>query len=835
MFHRFSRPRPFCSGSVLRILCALTALALPHGARAAVNVDYVTQVKPLLAETCYRCHGADQQKGDLRLDTALLAVKGGETGPALIPGNSDKSLLIQVVMGTHDDIARMPYKKPPLSESQIQILRAWINQGAKAPVGEKPDEPGAAARRHWAFRPPHRSAAPEVGQKEWCRNAIDRFVLARLEKEKIKPAIEADRVTLIRRASLDLTGLPPTPAALERFVGDKTPDAYGRLVDSLLASPHFGERWGRHWLDTARYADSNGYSIDSPRSIWKYRDWVINALNRDLPFDRFAIEQIAGDMLPNATTDQKIATGFHRNTMINEEGGIDKEQFRIESIIDRVNTTSTTFLGLTLGCAQCHDHKFDPIAQKEYFQFYAFLNNAEEPTLELASAEEIARRDQIRSQIKEAENELKQYMASLAGDEAEWEHSLSPEQVAKLKPEITTVLETPPDKRTEKQKRMLLDVFRADDPDYKERKKTVTALEKKEPKFVTTMVMSERPQPRESYVFIKGDFTRKGEVVQPETLKVLHPFPVTTKPDRLQLARWIVETNNPLTARVTMNRVWQEYFGKGLVETENDFGSQGTPPSHPELLDWLATEFMGEGWSLKKMHRLIVMSATYRQSSNARKDLEMIDPVNRLLARQSRLRLDAEIVRDVALCASGLFSPKIGGPSVYPPLPAGVMTLGQTRREWKPSTGADHYRRGMYTFFWRATPHPGLMVFDAPDATSACTRRPRSNTPLQSLTLLNDQAYIEFAQALAARILKESGPREAERLEYGFRLCVGRKPLPEEKGVLEKILRLDGDLQAGKSPSLQFVKNAPDPDKNLQGWTTVARVLLNLDETITRE
>ncbi len=835
MVHWFPRTRQSFFRVLLPGLCGVAILCWARASEAAAKVEYLTEIKPLLAETCYRCHGPDQQKGDLRLDTALFARKGGANGPAFIPGKSEKSLLVQVLLGTHEDIARMPYKKPPLSNSQIQLIRTWINQGAKAPADEKPDEPGAAARRHWAFRPPRRSEAPEVGQKDWCRNAIDRFVLARLEQEKIKPAPEAGRVTLMRRVSLDLTGLTPSPAAVERFVSDNTPGAYERLVDSLLASPHFGERWGRHWLDLARYADSNGYSIDSPRSIWKYRDWVIEAFNRDLPFDQFTIEQIAGDMLPDATTDQKIATGFHRNTMINEEGGIDKEQFRIESIVDRVNTTATTFLGLTLGCAQCHDHKFDPITQKEYFQFYAFLNNAEEPTLELATAEELARRDQIRSQIKDAENELKQYMASLAKDEAEWEHSLSPEQVAKLKPEITTVLETPPDKRTEKQKRMLLDVFRADDPTYKERKKTVTALEKKEPKFVTTMVMSERSQPRESYVFIKGDFTRKGEVVHPGTLKVLHPFPATTKPDRLQLARWLVDTNNPLTARVTMNRVWQEYFGKGVVETENDFGSQGTLPSHAELLDWLATEFMGKGWSLKKMHRLIVTSATYRQSSHARKDLEMIDPVNRLLARQSRLRLDAEIVRDVALCASGLFSPKIGGPSVYPPLPAGVMTLGQTRREWKPSAGADHYRRGMYTFFWRATPHPGLMVFDAPDATSACTRRPRSNTPLQSLTLLNDQAYIEFAQALAARIRKESGPDDAERLEYGFRLCVGRKPLAEEKRVLEKILRQEDDLEAGEKADLHRVKNASESGNNIQVWTTVARVLLNLDETITRE
>ena len=819
-------------GFVLQRSVCLLVLAKATLIEAAPTVDYLKDVKPILVETCFRCHGPDKQKGELRLDTLAHALKGGDAGPALIRGKSKDSVLLQVVLGTHPDIARMPYKKPPLSDAQIDVLRDWIDQGAPAPIDEKPAEPGSTLRSHWAFISPARPPEPSVSQTEWVKNPMDRFVLARLEKEGIKPSPEADRVTLIRRLSLDLTGLIPTLDEVDRFVADARPDAYEQLVERLLASPHFGERWGRHWLDVARYADSNGYSIDSPRSIWKYRDWVIAAINKDLPFDQFTIEQIAGDLLPNATTDQKVATGFHRNTMINEEGGIDKEQFRIESVIDRVNTTATAFLGLTLGCAQCHDHKFDPISQQEYFQFYAFLNNADEPTLELASPEELRRRDEIRQQIKEAENDLKQFMASLAAEQAAWEKTLTAEDVAKLKPETTTILETPPDKRTEKQKRALLDSFRGDDPVYKDKKKKVTALEKKEPKFITTMVMSERPQPRESYVFIKGDFTRKGEVVHPGVLKTLHPLPGEGKADRLLLARWLTATNNPLTARVIMNRVWQEYFGKGIVETENDFGSQGSLPSHPALLDWLATEFMRQSWKTKAMHRLIVTSATYRQSSHFRKDLEVTDPVNRLLARQSRLRLDAEIVRDVALGAAALLSPKIGGASVYPPLPDGVMTLGQTRREWKPSTGPDRYRRGMYTFFWRATPHPGLMVFDAPDATSACTRRPRSNTPLQSLTLLNDQAYYEFAQALARRVLKEAPPGDVARLDYAFRLCAARAPRSDEREILEKVLGAgDEDLAP-----LRKVKQAGVSDADsLARWSTVARVLLNLDETITRE
>ena len=414
---------------------------------AANAVDYAKDIKPVIAANCYRCHGANMQKGGLRLDTATLAIKGGDTGAAILPGKGANSLLIKALLGTSGDIHRMPFKKPPLPDDQIALFKLWIDQGAVAPADERPEEPNAAGSQHWSFIPPVRPTEPAVRHTRWPRNAIDRFVLARLEQEKIEPSPEADKVTLIRRLTLDLTGLPPTPSEVAAFVGDKRADAYGRLVDRLLASPHYGERWGRHWLDVARYADSNGYSIDAPRSIWKYRDWVIAAFNEDLPYDQFTIWQLAGDLLPNATTDQKIATGFHRNTMINEEGGIDKEQFRIESIIDRVNTTGTTFLGLTVGCCQCHDHKFDPLAQREYYQLFAFFNNADEPALDLAPPEEVAQRESVRKQIKDLEAGMKQYMDSLAPQQAAWEKSLTPEDVAKLKPEVTTILETPPAKR----------------------------------------------------------------------------------------------------------------------------------------------------------------------------------------------------------------------------------------------------------------------------------------------------------------------------------------------------------------------------------------------------
>ena len=460
-------------------------IAMPVSMLAAERVDYLKEIKPILSGACYQCHSETQQKHNLRLDTAAFALKGGDNGPAIVPGKSEESLLIKAVQGTAKDLARMPYKKTPLDEEKIALIKQWINEGAHAPSDEK-----AESVLHWAFVPPPAEVpVPQVTQKDWPRNAIDSFILARLEKEKIKPAPEADRVTLLRRVSLDLIGLPPTIEEVNAFVNDKSPDAYERLVERLLASKHYGERWARHWLDAARYADSSGYSIDAPRQIWSYRDWVIKALNRDLPFDKFTIEQLAGDLLPNATLDQKIATGFHRNTMINQEGGIDKEQFRVEAIIDRVNTTATTWLGLTVACSQCHDHKFDPIAQKEYYQFFAFFNNQDEPDLEIATPAQKMQRDTIRKQIKQAEDGLKEYLKTLSAEQAAWEKSLTPEEVAKLKPEVTTILETPPDKRNSKQQQALLDHIRKDDPIYKQRKSKVTELEKKVPKFQTTMVL----------------------------------------------------------------------------------------------------------------------------------------------------------------------------------------------------------------------------------------------------------------------------------------------------------------------------------------------------------
>ena len=810
-------PRIFFAG-----LIALAPLS------AAEPVDYLRDVKPILTQHCVRCHGAEKEEAGLRTDTAAALKLGGDSGSLVKLKAGGASLLMQVVEGTHPDVPRMPYKKPPLDAAQIATLREWVKQGAPSPENE---EPGRFV--HWAFVAPVRSAPPAVKRADWPRNDIDRFILARLESEKIAPAPEADRVTLLRRVTLDLTGLPPSPAEVEAFVNDRSADAYERVVERLLASKHYGERWARPWLDVARYADSNGYSIDAPRQIWKYRDWVVSALNRDHPFDQFVVEQLAGDLLPNATTEQKVATGFNRNTQINQEGGIDPEQFRIEAVMDRVNTLGSAFLGLTIGCAQCHDHKFDPIKQKEYYSLFAFFNSTVEDghgkntpggTLEFKG--EFEAKENQQREVEETREDLERYLNTHGGAVTKWIAELTDEARAKLRPNIRGMIELPWEKQSLVQKRQIYAAFRPDDTDFKSRNSKLTQLERA-PKPIHTLVMQELPKPRDSFLFINGDFTRPSDKVAPGTLAVLPALKPANpeRPTRLDLARWIVDPTNPLTARVMVNRIWQQYFGRGLVETENDFGTQGIPPSHPELLDWLATEFVAQKWSMKAMHRLMVTSATYRQSSKARPDLDLADPLNKLLARQSRLRLEAEIVRDVALSASGLLVPKLGGPPVYPPQPDGVMTLGQVKREWRPSTGENRYRRGLYTHFWRATPHPALSVFDAADGFSSCTRRLRSNTPLQALTLLNDQQFFEFAGALAKRVQAEAQGDLPAQLDYAFQLCVSRKPGTKER---ERLVALFNEQLAAAEATEEAAKKT-------EAWTTIARVLLNLDETITRE
>jgi mono/diheme cytochrome c family protein len=794
---------------------------------AAAPVDYLRSIKPLLARHCVSCHGAEKPRGGLRLDTALAARKGGKEGPAVVPGKAEESPLLAAVLG-EGSTERMPLNRPPLAITEIALLRAWIDQGGQAPAAESP-----SAGAHWALIPPERPAVPAVKRAEWARNPIDRFILVRLEHENLEPSPEADRATLIRRVSLDLTGLPASPQERAEFLADARPDAYERAVDRLLASPHFGERWGRLWLDQARYADSNGFNIDAPRSIWKYRDWVIAACRADMPFDAFVIEQIAGDLRPHATPEQKIATGFHRNTQINQEGGIDVEQFRIESVVDRVNTTGTVFLGLTVGCAQCHDHKYDPISLREYYRLFAFFNNVDEPELEIASAESLGRRDQIRSEIDAFHQELARRRPDLETREQAWEATVDLAFKQAQGAVARVAFDTPRVQRAKEQKRALIELLLARDASFKKDFARLSRLRRSEPQFVTTMVVRERVKdPRVTHVHQGGDFTRKGEVVTPGVPAVFPPLADSSpgKPaDRMDLARWLVDRRNPLTARVAVNRIWQSDFGRGVVETDNDFGTQGSPPSHPELLDWLAFEFMERGWSVKHIHRLIVTSATYRQSSRVRTGGRAVDPDNRFLWRQNRLRLDAELIRDEALACSGLLCRKLGGPSIFPPQPDGVMTLGQMKREWKADSGADRYRRGVYTFFWRATPFPFLTTFDAPSSQQTCTRRIRSNTPLQALTLLNDPAMVEIARGLAERIVREQPvpATDRERIDRAVVICLGRLPTVAERSAMERLLDQE---RSGQGP-VTATKEA----RAVPAWTAVARVLLNLDEFVTRE
>ncbi len=809
------------------------------------------KVRPVLHTKCLLCHNDTTKMSGLSLGGRESTLQGGMRGPAVAPGDPENSLLVEAVRHSGD------LKMPPtgkLPQAEIDALARWVEMGLPWQETDAAAAPKAGAG-HWAFQAIEKPEPPRINNTGRVRNPIDNFILARLEKEGIEPSPEADRETLIRRVSLDLTGLTPSPQEIDNFIKDARPDAYEKLVERLLASPHYGERWGRHWLDLARYADTNGYNIDGDREIWMYRDWVINALNNDMPFDQFTIEQIAGDLLPNPTEQQVVATGFHRNTLLNLEGGIDFEQYRVEAVVDRVSTTGAGFLGLTLGCARCHSHKYDPISQKEFYRIYAFFNNidelsgefkdaegrarAHEPILEFGRPEEFTRRDAVRHQIKLLEQELKEYEKSIEAGQTAWEASLTEKQIEEMGLRVREVLVVPANERNEEQQRAALNTFKRADPGWLARSKGIAALRKAEPKLKSTLVMRELAEPREAYVHLGGDFLRKGETVEPGTLAVLPPLRAEGRASRLDFAHWLVDPENPLTPRVTVNRIWQQYFGRGIVRTENDFGSQGSPPSHPELLDWLASEFITGGWSMKAMHRLIVSSGSYRQSSAVRPELLELDPDNQLLARQSRLRLEAEIIRDAALSASGLLTPAIGGPSVFPPQPAGAGRVTQVNRNWKADTGPNRFRRGLYTYFWRSAPHPGLIVFDGPDSMMTCTRRNRSNTPLQALTLLNDEAHVEFAQALAQRVLNEAPASRDERLNHAFRLSLGRAPKASEREQLSVFLanQLD-EFRTQPDEAASVLPMGVDEGADvplLAAWASTSRVLLNLDEFITRE
>jgi hypothetical protein len=966
---------------------------------AASDVSFSRDVRPILSRYCFKCHGPDEgtRQSGLRLDLGEHALKPADSGlTAIVPGKATESELIRRILSA-DESEQMP---PPAAKmnmmaEQRDILKRWVDQGAKY-------------ESHWAFIAPAISPLPEVKRTDWPRNEIDRFVLAKLEAEGLSPSPETDRHAYIRRVYLDLIGIPPTPEEADAFVNDSSPNAYEKLVDGLLKSKHYGERWARRWLDLARYADTNGYEKDRQRTIWPYRDWVINALNADMPFDQFTIEQLAGDMLPDATLEQLIATGFHRNTMLNEEGGIDPLEFRFHAMTDRVGTTGTAWLGLTIGCAQCHTHKFDPISHDEYFQFFALLNNADEPEAPLPDEaflkEEQRRKEEAAKLIAElpaawpGKDETQKSAALQTAFDAwlakerprtvAWSHlaptkvsaniptlsvesnniifasgdtskvdiyeiELAPsnqptaaimlealpdsrlpdggpgttyyeggkgdfflgefEVASRDKPikfasatesysknrfgagaltaaqtfdgnletgwsieggqnlrhtavyvlaepipagqpikvkmtfgrhfasslgkfrfwasdnkeavardlsfELEALLQKPPAELAEAHVSQLKTAFLLQAPELAEQTKKIRQLQKaRQP--LTTLVMRERPadHPRPTFVHHRGEFLQPKHQVQPGAPAFLPPLE-KEKANRLGLAQWLVSKQNPLTARVAVNREWSAFFGKGIVRTVQDFGYQGESPSHPELLDYLAISFMENGWSLKKLHKQIVLSATYRQDSKASPELLAKDFDNRLLARGPRIRLEAEVIRDTLLKASGLLSEKLGGPSVFPPQPANITTEGAYGSlAWKPSEGEDRYRRSLYTFAKRTTPFAMLAAFDAPSGEACLARREASNSPLQALTLLNDEMFLEMAKHLGSEAAKREGSLE-DRLTWVWRRCLTRPPTSEERQLF---VTWAANLSADRKHSEEII---------LQQF---ARSLFNVDEMVTK-
>ena len=1016
--------------SLLWLGLSLGSLPNPNVARAdapgsstEAEIGFNRDVRPILARHCFKCHGPDDRtrKAKLRFDRHEDALKVAVSGlHAIVPGRPDDSELVTRIYS--EDASQLmppPGAKLPLSDRDKQILQRWVAQGAKF-------------EEHWAFRRPTRPAVPTVMDRAWPRNAIDAFILARLENEGLSPTPEADRLALIRRVSFDLVGLPPTPSEVAAFVHDRSPDAYESLVDRLLASPRYGERWARRWLDLARYADTNGYEKDRPRPIWPYRDWVIHALNADLPFREFTIEQLAGDMVPNARINQRIATGFHRNTMLNEEGGIDPLEFRFYAMNDRVSTTATVWLGLTMGCVQCHTHKFDPIPHRDYYRFMALLNNTDEPELDVPSPDLARQRRELETKIaaqiaalpdrfpagesknggnsgsvhdrREANRETRfqEWLAKESASAVSW-LPLTPVKAASNLPHLgiepdgsvfasgdqskrdiyslafkgslegirairlealpddrlpnhgpgrvyyegpagdfflsefrasadgkpirvtaataigantgsitasidgdpqtgwsinggqgranTAVFrfdtplakpveldvellferyhaaglgrfrisvttdprpvvarETPPEierllltssaKRTPADLEKLRQYHLRVAPELSKENAAIAQLETQLPRYQTTLVMQERrpDNPRPTFIHNRGEFLQPTEPVAPGVPEFLPSLPEGARGTRLELALWLVSPDNPLTARVTMNRHWAAFFGKGIVRTVEDFGYQGEAPTHPELLDWLAVRLVQSGWSLKAMHRLIVTSATYRQASRVTPDRLGKDPENRLLARGPRVRLEAEMLRDSALRISGLLADKIGGPSVFPPQPPGVSTEGTYGGlAWKVSSGSDRYRRGLYTFSKRTAPYAMFTTFDGPSGEVCVARREVSNSPLQALTLLNDPVFEEAAQAIGQRMAATSGTVE-ERIRRLFQQCLTRPPEAVELAKLSQFYKVQKDrlqrkdLDAGKiagpAAKADLVESAT--------WTILARALLNTDEAVTK-
>ncbi len=840
----------------LYLLCISTLAVLGQTAP-----DFRRDVEPLLAKRCSPCHNAALSQNGVRFDDREAALAGGYSGPVILPGKPEESKLIQRVTSTKNGF-RMPPVGPPLTPAEIGVLRAWIQNGAEWPQDPKKQQPSVQpatpVQAHWSFRPIVRPPLPDVTLRSWVKNPIDRFVLVRLEREGIAPSQEATKTVLLRRLTLDLTGLPPTPEEVQAFLSDSRPDAYEQAVERLLASPHYAEQRARAWLDVARYGDSDGLEKDLVRPwAWRWRQWVIEAFHRDMPFDQFTIEQMAGDLLPAATVEQRIATGFHRNSLTNREGGTDPEESRFEQLVNRTNTTATAWLGLTAGCAQCHDHKYDPLKQKEYYQLFAFFHRSEEANIDaplpgeygpwmrrrpeyLEKRAALIREFDVEALQEEWEEKIRWTMDN-PGKDPDWDFAVSNSRP--MLDRFEYLLRKGKKNRTEKENEAVFYWFvRHPGPLKPDRdidrircltdfRRRLDNLDAEYPRLSQAMTMFELDPPPQAHIALKGDFRARGLPVEPDVPAFLPPLPKGAPRNRLTLARWLVSSENPLTPRVVVNRIWQEFYGTGLVKTSEDFGTQGEPPSHPELLDWLASEFREKGWSVKHIVRLIVTSATYRQSSHARRDLLDKDPENRLLARQNRLRLQAENIRDAALAASGLLNPQVGGPSVRPPQPKGVAELGYANSvKWVEDEGPARYRRGMYILYQRTAPYPMLVNFDAPDSFTACARRRRSNSPLQALNLLNDPVFFEAAQALAMRVIREAKPEE--RIDRAFLLAVGRTPSGRERERMERFVEQHASALAGRSgEASRLLPLAPEHAV----WTSAARALLNLEEFITRE
>jgi hypothetical protein len=830
---------------VTAISLLLASLALPASA-GEKTVEFNRDIRPILSNNCFVCHGPDNnlRKADLRLDHEKGIYDDRDGYKIISPGKAaDSELFNRIVSG--EKSKRMPPAKAnkELTKEQVELIRLWIDQGGKY-------------QNHWSLIPPVKHESPAVKNSAWVRNPIDAFILARLEKEGLAPSAETDARTLIRRLSFDLVGLPPSPREVDDFVaeyaaGGKRQEVLAKLVDRMMASQHFGERMALYWLDLVRYADTGGYHSDNHRDISLYRDWVIDAFNRNVPFDRFTTEQLAGDLLRNPTMQQRIASGYNRLLQTTEEGGAQAKEYQAKYFADRVRNVSTVWLGLTLGCAECHDHKFDPVSTKEFYKFGAFFADIQERPVgrqeqtPIATPEQAAKLKQFDEQIAAQQKVLN--APEVAKGQTAWEEQVKAADAKGLPKDIEALFKIDAGKRNAKQKEQLANYYRSITPPLKAAQDQLTAAQKQKADFsktIPTTLVSIAGPPRMVRVLPRGNWLDdSGEIVQPATPASLPSLKTgKERADRLDLARWVTSPENPLTARVFANRLWMLYFGQGIVKTLDDFGAQGTWPSHPELLDWLALEFRDKGWDVRHMIKLIVTSNTYRQTSLASPELRQRDPFNVLLARQARYRIDAEFVRDNALAISGLLVHRLGGDSVKPYQPAGYWRyLNFPTRDWSHDKNENQYRRGLYTYWQRSFLHPSLLAFDAPSREECTVERPRSNTPQQALVLLNDPTYVEASRVFAERVLKKGGNDPSARIDFAFREALQRKATSDEQRILSSLLQQHlQHYQANPKDAEALLKVGERPATTdlsrpeLAAWMSVTRAILNLHETITR-